>query len=54
MVRHLNRAAARSTDFLTINKHVEQLREVPLGCELVVKPDLERPNGVTAALLGDL
>jgi hypothetical protein len=54
MVAHLNRPAIRPADFLTINKQIEQLGEVPHGDELVVKPDLECPATVAGALLDDL
>ena len=49
MVDHLDRSAVRPADFLTINKQAKQLGEMPHGCELVVKLDLER-----AALAGAL
>jgi hypothetical protein len=52
VVGYLDRPAVRPANFLTINKQVKQLGEVAHGCELVVKPDLERPGAVTAALLG--
>jgi hypothetical protein len=53
MIGHLDRPNVRPADFLTINKQIEQLGEVPHGRELVVEPDLQRPDAVTAALLGD-
>jgi hypothetical protein len=53
MVGDLNRSAAGSADFLTINKHIEQLGEVPHCCEFVVKLDLESAAEF-GALLNDL
>ena len=53
MVDHLDRSAVRPADFLTINKQAKQLGEMPHGCELVVKLDLERA-ALAGALFNDL